>query len=107
MWVRPGYVRGQNTHNVSATISIKDDEWEEVANWMWENRGVYNGLSVLPYSDHTYIQAPFEDCSKEEYEEMMAVLTEVSLSNVVESSDTTNLAGELACSGGSCSISYL
>jgi len=107
MWVRPGYIRGQNTHNVSATISIKDEEWEEVAKWMWENRGVYNCLSVLPYSDHTYIQAPFEDCSEEKYEEMMAVLREVSLANVVEDSDTTNLAGELACSGGSCSISYL
>ena len=106
-WVRPGYIRGQNTHNVSATISIKDDEWQEVAEWMWENRGVYNGLSVLPYSDHTYVQAPFEDCTQEKYEEMMSLMRELSLEDISESTDTTNLAGELACAGGSCSISYL
>jgi ribonucleoside-diphosphate reductase alpha chain len=106
-WVRPGYVKGQNTHNVSATISIKDGEWEEVAEWMWHNRGVYNGLSVLPYSDHNYIQSPFEDCSEEEYDEMMNSLKEVDLDKVVEYSDNTNLTGEIACSGGSCSISYL
>ena len=103
-WVRPGYIRGQNTHNVSATISIKESEWKEVAEWMWENRGVYNGLSVLPYSDHTYVQAPFEDCTKEKYEEMMKLMRDVSLAEVSESTDTTNLAGELACAG---SISYL
>ena len=50
------------------TITIKENEWEEVSEWMWENRSVYNGLSVLPYSDHSYVQAPFEDCSKETYE---------------------------------------
>ena len=106
-WIRPGYIKGQNTHNVSATISIKDAEWPEVAEWMWENRCVYNGLSVLPFSDHTYVQAPFEDCSKEQYNEMMSILREVTLSEVREDSDTTNLSGELACSGGSCTISYL
>jgi len=106
-WVRPGYVKGQNTHNVSATISIKEGEWEEVAEWMWQNRGVYNGLSVLPYTDHTYIQSPFEDCDEEIYEKMMSSLRDVDLDMVIEYSDNTNLAGEIACSGGSCSISYL
>ena len=106
-WIRPGYVKGQNTHNVSATISIKEDEWVEVAEWMWENRGVYNGLSVLPFSDHTYVQAPFEDCTEEIYNEMMQSLKEVSLEEVKEETDNTNLSGELACAGGSCSISYL
>jgi ribonucleoside-diphosphate reductase alpha chain len=106
-WVRPGYVRGQNTHNVSATISIKDNEWEEVFEWMWENRGVYNGLSVLPYSDHTYIQAPFEDCDKETYDKMMSSLKSVNLDYITEYQDNTNLTGELACAGGSCSVSYL
>tara|TARA_A200000159_G_scaffold164928_1_gene197517 strand:- start:3821 stop:5683 length:1863 start_codon:yes stop_codon:yes gene_type:complete len=106
-WVRPGYVKGQNTHNVSATISIKENEWENVAEWMWDNRGVYNGLSVLPYSDHTYIQAPFEDCTEDRYNEMMALLRDINLEDVSETSDNTNLAGELACAGGSCSISYL
>jgi len=103
-WVKPGHQRGQNTHNVSATVSIKDKEWDEVAEWMWEHRDVYNGLSVLPHSNHTYTQAPFEDCTKEEYEKLMDSLTEVDLSNVVELEDDTNLTGELACAGGSCEI---
>ena len=106
-WVRPGYIRGQNTHNVSATISIKEGEWDDVAEWMWQNRGVYNGLSVLPYSDHNYIQAPFEDCDKEMYHNMMDTLKDVDLDLITELLDNTNLAGELACSGGSCSVSYL
>ena len=71
---------------------------------MWEHRDVYNGLSVLPHSNHTYTQAPFEDCTKEEYEKLMDSLTDVDLSNVVELEDDTNLAGELACAGGSCEI---
>lgn len=106
-WIRPGYVKGQNTHNVSATISIKEEEWTEVSEWMWENRGVYNGLSVLPFSDHTYVQAPFEDCTEETYNEMMQSLKEISLEEVKEETDNTNLSGELACAGGSCTISYL
>jgi ribonucleoside-diphosphate reductase alpha chain len=106
-WVRPGYIRGQNAHNVSATISIKNDEWDEVRNWMWENRSVYNGLSILPYSDHTYVQPPFEDCSEEEYHEMMKSLRAINLDYVTESTDNTNLAGEVACAGGACAISYL
>jgi ribonucleoside-diphosphate reductase alpha chain len=104
-WVRPGHQRGQNTHNVSATISIKEDEWQEVAEWMWENKSVYNGLSVLPWSDHTYVQAPFEDCTKEEYEQKLELLKEIDLTKVVEIEDNTNLTGELACAGGSCEIS--
>ncbi|NBP03984.1 MAG: hypothetical protein EBU90_28600, partial [Proteobacteria bacterium] len=67
-WVKSGHIKGDNTHNVSATISIKSDEWETVGEWMWNNREVYNGLSVLPFWDHTYQQAPFEDISKQEYE---------------------------------------
>ena len=106
-WVRPGYIRGQNTHNVSATISVKEHEWEEVFEWMWENRGVYNGLSVLPYSEHSYIQSPFEDCSEEVYMEMLSSIKRLNLDRVKEYSDNTNLVGELACAGGSCSVSYL
>jgi len=103
-WVQPGHSKGQNTHNVSATVSIKDAEWIDVGEWMWENRNYYNGLSVLPFSDHTYKQAPFEDCSKEKYEVLMESLEEVDLTKVIELDDNTNLSGELACSGGSCEI---
>ena len=103
-WIKPGHRKGNNTHNVSATISIKNDEWETVGEWMWENRRFYNGLSVLPYDGHTYVQAPFEDCTEEEYNRLMTTLHEVDLSRVVEMEDMTDLAGEAACAGGACEV---
>ena len=103
-WVKPGHRTGNNTHNVSATVSIKENEWGIVGEWMWDNKEHYNGLSVLPYSDHTYIQAPFEDCTKEKYEEMFKHLTNIDLSNVVEMDDATDLKGEAACAGGACEV---
>ena len=103
-WVKPGHRNGQNTHNISATVSIKEDEWEVVGNWMWENRKFYNGLSVLPYDGGTYIQAPFEDCTKEKYEEMMEHLSNINLAHVVEIVDNTNLQDQAACAGGACEI---
>jgi ribonucleoside-diphosphate reductase alpha chain len=103
-WVANGFRSGQNGHNVSATITIKPNEWDIVGEWMWENRNIYNGLSVLPHSDHTYKQAPFEDITKEQYEEMIKHLRAIDLTKVVELIDSTNLSGELACAGGSCEI---
>ena len=103
-WVKTGHWKGQNTHNVSATVTIKDEEWDEVGEWMWENRATYNGLSVLPHSDHSYKQAPFEDCDEETYNEMMKSLLSVELTNIVEMQDDTDLQGELACAGGACEI---
>ena len=103
-WIKPGHRKGQNTHNVSATVSIREDEWEPVGEWMWENREHYNGLSVLPASDHTYRQAPFEDCSEQAYNDLLESLVGVDLTNIIETQDNTDLAGELACSGGSCEI---
>ena len=103
-WVKVGHRKGQNTNNVSATVTIKPDEWQEVGEWMWENKHNYNGLSVLPYSDHSYKQAPFEDCTKEEYEALLPSLKVVNLDKVIEIDDNTNLTGELACAGGACEI---
>jgi ribonucleoside-diphosphate reductase alpha chain len=103
-WIKPGHRKGNNTHNVSATISIKNDEWDTVGEWMWENRKFYNGLSVLPYDGHSYVQAPFTDCTKEEYEALIETLKEVDLSKVIELEDMTDLAGEAACAGGACEI---
>jgi ribonucleoside-diphosphate reductase alpha chain len=95
---------GQNTHNISSTVSIKADQWEEVGKWMWDNKKFYNGLSVLPYDGGTYIQAPFEDCTEEKYDEMMKSLNNIDLSKVVEFADNTNLMGEVACAGGACEV---
>jgi len=103
-WIYKGHIDGQNTHNVSATVSIKPEEWESVGEWMWENRNSYNGLSVLPYDNGSYIQAPFETITEEKYEELIGTLTAIDLSKVVEIDDETNLQGELACVGGQCEI---
>ena len=103
-WVKPGHRSGNNTHNVSATVSLKDDEWDLAGEWMWENRDHYNGLSVLPYNGGTYIQAPFEDCTEETYNTMMKSLHNIDLSQVIELDDNTDLSGELACAGGACEI---
>ena len=103
-WVKSGHRTGSNTHNVSATISLKTEDWELAGEWMWKNREHYNGLSVLPFNGGTYVQAPFEDCTEEIYKEMLTALTEVDLSKIVETDDNTDLTGELACAGGSCEI---
>ena len=103
-WIKPGHRSGSNAHNVSATISIREHEWPAVGEWMWENREHYNGLSVLPYDGGTYIQAPFEDCTEEKYEELMESLKDVDLSKIVEVDDNTDLSGEVACAGGACEV---
>ena len=103
-WIKPGHRTGSNTHNVSATISLKEHEWEAAGEWMWDNRKYYNGLSVLPYNGGTYKQAPFQDITKKEYEKMLIHLQEIDLSKVIEEKDETNLTGELACAGGACEI---
>jgi len=103
-WIKPGHRSGSNSHNVSATISIREHEWPAVGEWMWENRDHYNGLSVLNYDGGSYIQAPFTDCTKEEYEKLMETLNDVDLSKIVEMDDDTDLSGELACAGGACEI---
>jgi ribonucleoside-triphosphate reductase len=103
-WIKGGHHDGNNTHNVSATVTIKDEEWPTVGEWMWENRHVYNGLSVLPYDGGTYVQAPFEDCDKETYERMLELVKNVDLDLVIEQTDETDLSGEIACGGGACEI---
>jgi ribonucleoside-diphosphate reductase alpha chain len=120
-WIKPGHVNGDNTHNVSATISIDKerrfpiwnvegqttetiDEWEVVGAWMWKNREVYNGLSVLNYFGGSYLQAPFEDITKEQYDEKINSLKSIDLTNVTELDDTVNFNESVACGGGACDI---
>jgi len=103
-WVFPGHEDGANKHNISATVSIRDDEWEMIGEWMWQNKEYYNGLSVLPYNGGTYVQAPFEDITKEKYEELMEALKSVNVATIEEDDDETDLSGELACAGGACEI---
>ena len=103
-WIKPGHRTGMNTHNISATVSIREHEWDAVGNWMWENKEHFNGLSVLNYDGGSYIQAPFQDITKEEYERLVETLHDVDLSKIIEMDDNTDLSGELACAGGACEI---
>ena len=103
-WIKTGHRSGNNSHNVSATISLREHEWEAAGNWMWDNKDHYNGLSVLPYDGGSYTQAPFEDITKEKYEEMMTSLESVDLTEIHETEDETDLKGELACAGGACEV---
>lgn len=128
-WIKPGHINGANTHNVSATISIDKNrkyiisnfpkninceflqiengllnEWQVVGIWMWENRNIYNGLSVLNYDGGNYAQAPFQDITKEEYQQRISSLTTLDLTKVIEADDHVDFGQVSACSGGSCSL---
>ena len=103
-WVRNGYRNGCNANNVSATVSIRENDWDKVGEWMWENKASYNGLSVLPFDNGSYKQAPFEDISKEQFEKLVQSLSEIDLSKVFEPQDDTDLQAEAACAGGTCAI---
>ena len=98
-WVKNGHNKGQNTHNVSCTVSVRPDEWKIIGEWMWANKDYYNGLSVLPYDGGSYKQMPFSDCTKEEYEKLMETLKDVDLSKIVEMQDNTVLGDNIACGG--------
>jgi len=101
-WVRKGYRLGYNANNVSATVSIKENEWEKVGEWMWVNKASYNGLSVLPYDNGNFKQPPFEDITREQFEELEKSLKSIDLSAVYEPDDATDLQAEAACAGGAC-----
>ncbi|MCA1807710.1 MAG: hypothetical protein LC687_07675, partial [Actinobacteria bacterium] len=106
-WIKPGNVYGGQMNNVSATVNIKDEEWDQVRDWMWNNRYEYNGLALMPYSDHSYVQAPYESISREKYEELSARVGAVDLTEIDEVEDHTDLSGELACAGGACDLPWL
>jgi ribonucleoside-triphosphate reductase (thioredoxin) len=103
-WVKAGHRKGANTNNVSATVSVKPEEWDQVGEWMWNNKDTFNGLAVLPYDNGTYTQAPFEDISKEKFEEMVKHLHSIDLKKITEATDETDLKDQAACAGGVCEI---
>jgi ribonucleoside-diphosphate reductase alpha chain len=103
-WVFPGHRTGPNNHNVSCTISIKPTQWKKVGEWMWANKDFYSGISCLPYDGGTYVQAPFEDCTEEVYNEMMSHLKNVNMDDVIETDDNTSLTDQQACGAGGCAV---
>lgn len=105
LWLQ--YRQFYTEHNPSVTITVKDDEWFKVAAWVYENFDNMTGVSFLPFSDHTYKQAPYQDCSKEEYENLvnkMPINIDWSLLEKYEKDDQTEGAQELACSSGVCEL---
>jgi ribonucleoside-diphosphate reductase alpha chain len=103
-WIEPGHRYGDNMHNVSVTISVKENEWDSLKESLWENRNSYSGISLLPFDGGTYKQAPFEDCTKEKYEELSLLVKEIDLRLVREENDNTKRIEQLACAGGQCEI---
>lgn len=103
-WVHAGHNYGINYNNVSATVSIRHDEWNEVEDWMWKNRECYSGLSVLPYDGGTYVQAPFENISAERYQQLVGYLAELNVDHILEFNDNTAPNDQVACAGGACEI---
>lgn len=103
-WVTHGHRSGPNRHNVSCTISIKDDEWDSLGEAMWKHRQDYSGISLLPYDGGTYKQMPFEECTSETYEKLLPLVKEIDLKQVKEIEDNTVRTELLACVGGVCSL---
>jgi ribonucleoside-diphosphate reductase alpha chain len=103
-WVKAGHRKGDNFNNVSTTVTLKNDEWETVGNWMWDNRNNFTALSVFPANEKKYIQPPFETITKKRYEELATILHDIDLSKVIETENNTNLQGEIACGGTSTGI---
>ena len=96
------YAKNWCEHKPSVTVSVKEDEWVNTAAWVYENFDDISGISFLPFSDHTYRQAPYQDCSKKEYEEMLKVMPKaVNWKGLAdfEKQDYTIASQELACTG--------
>jgi ribonucleoside-diphosphate reductase alpha chain len=103
-WVIPGHRTGSNTHNISCTINYKPEEIGLLFNKLWEDRFQYAAVSLLPFSDAIYQQAPFEDCTKELFNKYDKMVKEIDLSKILELNDTTNRMEQIACSGGLCEL---
>jgi ribonucleoside-triphosphate reductase (thioredoxin) len=99
------YQRHYCDHKPSITVSVKEDEWLDVGAWVWNNFDELSGVSFLPFSDHSYKQAPYEECTKEEYETMLSKMPiDIDWNLLVEYDDNVEGAQMLACVSGSCEI---
>lgn len=103
-WIELGHNSGDNRNNVSATINIKDDEWDEVRNWMWSNRNSFNGLSIFPHFGGTHKELPFEEIDKKTYNKMIKTFVNVDLTKITETEDNTTQTDEIACGPSGCEI---
>ena len=105
MWLT--YQRSWCEHKPSVTISVRDEEWMEVGAFVYKHFDEMSGVSFLPHSDHTYQQAPYQDCTKEDYEELLAIMPKaIDWSELSEYENEDNTAGSqtMACSGDTCEL---
>lgn len=100
------YQRHWCEHKPSVTISVKDEEWPEVGAWVWKHFDEVSGVSFLPFSDHTYQQAPYEDITEEQYNQLVeAMPNNINWSGFIEQEDNTTGQQQLACTAsGGCEI---
>lgn len=101
------YKQRWTEHNPSVTISVREEEWIEVANWVYDNWEDVGGISFLPYSEHTYRQAPYQDCTEAEYYLAKADMPEAidwSMLSVYEKEDNTSGSQTLSCTAGNCEV---
>jgi ribonucleoside-diphosphate reductase alpha chain len=100
------YKQHWTEHNPSVTISVRESEWIAVADWVYDNWEDVGGISFLPYSDHTYRQAPYEDCTETDYHMIKSSMPEIdwSMLSAYEHEDTTTGSQTLSCSAGNCEV---
>jgi ribonucleoside-diphosphate reductase alpha chain len=91
-------------HKPSVTISVEEKDWPSVGAWTWENFGEISGVSFLPYSEHTYRQAPYEECTEEDYNKLKAEIPSINWEDFKETTDNVEGAQQLACSAGVCEV---
>ena len=91
-------------HKPSITVYYRDDEFLTIGNWMYNRFDEVSGVSFLPYSDHTYQQAPYEAINKDQYNELLKLQPKIVDWDIVEESDVTEGSQELACVGGACEL---
>jgi len=98
------YQRYWCEHKPSVTISVEEKDWPSVGAWTWENFDEISGVSYLPYDGGTYRQAPYEECTKEQYEELKAKQPKIDWEAFIENTDNVEGAQQLACTAGACEI---
>ena len=91
-------------HNPSITVYVREEEWLDVQAWVYKNFNDIGGISFLPYSDHVYRQAPYQEITKEEYDKAVETMPKIDWSAFKEESDYTIASQELACLGGVCEL---
>ena len=100
------YAKSWCEHKPSCTISVKENEWPEVGAFVFDNFHSISGISFLPYSDHVYKQAPYQECTEKEYKELAKKIPTLNWTklNEYETIDYTTSSQEMACTGNSCEI---